>query len=101
MTKLRLLNGMSTLAAPLTLSVDFSPVIEGTLLGQVSDELEITERHRPPFDVTNTSTAQNVLSRGASPLQGELRLHLLHDRYRRDADRRPASRPVMGTFLIC
>ena len=33
--KLRLLNGMSTLAAPLTLSVDFSPVIEGTLLGQV------------------------------------------------------------------
>ena len=44
--KLRLLNGMSTLAAPLTLSVDFSPVIEGTLLGQVSDEVEVIERHR-------------------------------------------------------
>ena len=40
-TKLRLLNGMSTLAAPITLSVDFSPVIEGTLVGQVSDEIEI------------------------------------------------------------
>ena len=69
-TKLRLLNGMSTLAAPLTLSVDFSPVIEGTLLGQVSDEIEITSGTDRLFDVTNTSTAQNVLSRGSITLQG-------------------------------
>ena len=69
-TKLRLLNGMSTLAAPLTLSVDFSPVIEGTLLGQVSDEVEITSGTDRLFDLTNTSTAQNVLSRGSITLQG-------------------------------
>jgi hypothetical protein len=70
MTKLRLLNGMSTLAAPLTLSVDFSPVIEGTLLGQVSDEIEISAGTDRQFDVSNTSTAQNVLTRSAITLQG-------------------------------
>jgi hypothetical protein len=68
--KLRLLNGMSTLAAPLTLSVDFSPVIEGTLLGQVSDEIEISSGTDRQFDLTNTSTAQSVLSRPSITLQG-------------------------------
>jgi hypothetical protein len=70
LTKLRLLNGMSTLAAPLTLSVDFSPVIEGTLLGQVSDEIEISSGTDRLFDVTNTSTAQDVLTRDNITLQG-------------------------------
>jgi hypothetical protein len=69
-TKLRLLNGMSTLAAPLTLAVDFSPVIESTLLGQVSDEIEISAGTDRQFDITNTSTAQNVLTRTAITLQG-------------------------------
>jgi len=69
-TKLRLLNGMSTLASPITLSVDFSPVIEGTLTGQVSDEIEITSGTDRQFDVSNTSTAQAVLTRGAITLQG-------------------------------
>ena len=69
-TKLRLLNGMSTLAAPLTLSVDFSPVIEGTLSGQVSDEIEISSGTDRQFDLSNTSTAQSVLSRSAITLQG-------------------------------
>ena len=68
-TKLRLLNGMSTLASPITLSVDFSPVIEGTLMGQVSDEIEITSGTDRQFDVSNTSTAQNVLTRSAITLQ--------------------------------
>jgi hypothetical protein len=68
-TKLRLLNGMSTLGAPLTLSVDFSPIIEGTLLGEVSDELEISSGTDRQFDVSNTSTAANVLSRGSITLQ--------------------------------
>jgi hypothetical protein len=69
-TKLRLLNGMSTLAAPITLSVDFSPVIEGGLLGQVSDEVEIAAGSDRQFDVSNTSTAAPVLSRSAITLQG-------------------------------
>lgn len=69
MTKLRLLNGMSTLASPLTLSVDFSPVIEGVLTGQVSDEEEITAGTDRQFDVSNTSTAAPVLSRSSITLQ--------------------------------
>jgi hypothetical protein len=69
-SKLRLLNGMSTLAAPLTLSVDFSPVIEGTLLGQVSDEIELSSGTDRQFDLSNTSTAQSVLTRASITLQG-------------------------------
>lgn len=70
MTKLRLLNGMSTLASPLTLSVDFSPVIEGVLLGQISDEEEVTAGSDRQFDVTNTSTAAPVMTRSSITLQG-------------------------------
>jgi hypothetical protein len=70
MAKLRLLNGMSTLAAPITLAVDFSPVIEGTLLGQVSDEVEVTSGTDRQFDISNTSTAAPVLTRSAITLQG-------------------------------
>ena len=90
MTKLRLLNGMSTLAAPLTLSVDFSPVIEGTLLGQVSDEIEIAARHRPAvrrFEYVDRAERADARQHHAA---GELGLHVLHDRQRRDADRRAA-----------
>ena len=68
-TKVRLLNGMSALAAPLTLSMDFSPVIEGTLLGQVSDEVEVQSGSDRQFDITNTSTAAPVLTRGSITLQ--------------------------------
>ena len=68
--KLRLLNGMSTLAAPLTLSLDFSPVIEGTLVGQVSDEVEVSSGSDRQLDVSNTSTAAGVLTRTGLTLQG-------------------------------
>jgi hypothetical protein len=68
--KLRLLNGMSTLAAPLTLSLDFSPVIEGTLVGQVSDEVEVSSGTDRQLDVSNTSTAASVLTRTGLTLQG-------------------------------
>jgi hypothetical protein len=69
-TKLRLLNGMSTLAAPLTLSVDFSPLIEGTLTGEVSDEVELTGGTDRQVDISNTSTAASVLTRNGVTLQG-------------------------------
>jgi hypothetical protein len=62
-SKLRLLNGMSTLAAPLTLSLDFSPVVEGTLVGQASDAVEVTSGTDRQFDVSNTSTAAGILTR--------------------------------------
>ena len=68
-TKVRLLNGMSTLAAPLTLSVDFSPVIEGAPVGEVSDEVEVSAGTDRQLDVSNTSTAANVLARTGITLQ--------------------------------
>jgi hypothetical protein len=60
---------MSTLAAPLTLSMDFSPVIEGTLLGQVSGPVEVPSGSDHQFDLTNTSTAALVLTRTSITLQ--------------------------------
>jgi hypothetical protein len=70
MTKIRLLNGMSTLAAPITLTVDNSPLIEGTLLGEVSDEEEVTAGTDRQFDVSNTLTAAALLTRSSITLQG-------------------------------
>ena len=67
--KLRLLNGMSTLAAPLTLSIDFSPVIEGTLTGQISDEVEVNSGSDRQLDLSNTSTAAQVLTRSGLTIQ--------------------------------
>jgi hypothetical protein len=68
-TKLRLLNGMSTLGAPLTLSMDFSPLIEGTLPGEVSDEVEVQGGTDRQIDISNTSTAAAILTRGSLTLQ--------------------------------
>jgi hypothetical protein len=68
-TKIRLLNGMSTLAAPLTLSVDNSPIVEGTLLGQASEAVEVTSGSERLFDITNTSTAAPILNRSGLSLQ--------------------------------
>jgi len=68
--KLRLLNGMSTLAVPLTLSLDNSPVIEGTLTGQVSDPVEVLSGSDNQFDISNTSTAANILTKTGLTLQG-------------------------------
>ena len=68
-TKIRLLNGMSTLGAPLTLSMDFSPLIEGTPVGQVSEEVEVSSGTDRQFDLSNTSTSVPVLTRGSITLQ--------------------------------
>jgi hypothetical protein len=68
-TKLRLLNGMSTLGAPLTLSMDFSPLIEGVLLGDASDDVEVQSGTDRQIDISNTSTAAQVLTRGSLTLQ--------------------------------
>jgi hypothetical protein len=70
MTKVRLLNGMSTLASPITLTVDNSPLIEGVLLGEVSDEEEVTAGTDRQFDISNTLTAAPVLTRSSITLQG-------------------------------
>jgi hypothetical protein len=68
--KLRLLNGMSTLAVPLTLSLDNSPVVEGTVLGEVSDVVEVSSGTDRQIDIANTSTGAPVLTRTGVSLQG-------------------------------
>ena len=68
--KVRLLNGMSTLAVPLTLSLDNSPLVEGTLPGEVSDVVEVSSGTDRQIDVANTSTGAPVLTRTGVSLQG-------------------------------
>jgi hypothetical protein len=67
--KIRVLNGMSTLAAPLTLAVDFSPLIEGVPVGEVSDDVETVAGSDHQLDITNASTAGLVLTRSSITLQ--------------------------------
>ena len=49
--------------------MDFSPVIEGTPVGQVSDEVEVSSGTDRQFDISNTSTATPVLARSGITLQ--------------------------------
>jgi hypothetical protein len=67
--KIRVLNGMSTLAAPLTLAVDFSPLIEGVPLGEASEDVETVAGSDHQLDITNASTANLVLTRTSITLQ--------------------------------
>ncbi|MET0498719.1 MAG: DUF4397 domain-containing protein, partial [Steroidobacteraceae bacterium] len=67
--KIRLLNGLSALAVPATLAVDFSPVAEGVALGQVSAFTEVDSGSDYQLDVSNTSTSANLLNRTAVTLQ--------------------------------
>lgn len=61
--KIRLLNGMSGLGGPITLSVDFSPVAEGIALGAASDYSEVDSGTDSELDVTNAYTAANLLTK--------------------------------------
>ena len=67
--KIRLINGLSAHDVPITLSIDYSPIVEGTLLGQASafDQLAASTDYQ--LDVTNSNTAANLLSRSSVSLQ--------------------------------
>lgn len=67
--KLRLLNGMSGLGAPITLAVDFSPIAEGIALGQASSATEIDNGSDYQLDVSNTNTAASLHTRSSVSLQ--------------------------------
>jgi hypothetical protein len=62
-TKIRLLNGLSTQAVPLTLYVDYFPVAEGTALGAASAYADVDSGSDIPVDVYNASTATRLLNR--------------------------------------
>jgi len=67
--KLRMMNGMSGLAVPATLAVDFAPIAEGVALGQAAAFTEIDAGTDYQLDVTNTSTSASLLTRDAVTLQ--------------------------------
>jgi hypothetical protein len=67
--KIRLLNGMSALSAPVTLTVNFSPVAEGIAVGQASTPEEIDSGSDYELDVANASTGANLLSKTSVTLQ--------------------------------
>jgi hypothetical protein len=61
--KIRLLNGYSAQGVPLTLSVNFFPVAQGTALGTASSYTEVDAGTDIPLDVNNTTNAADVTSR--------------------------------------
>jgi hypothetical protein len=66
--KMRLLNGMSAFGGAITLSVDFAPIAEGILLGEVSDYTEVDGGTDSALDVTNSATTANLLTRSSVSL---------------------------------
>ena len=68
--KLRLLNGMSALGAPVTLTANFSPVAEGVAVGQASTPDEIPSGTTDyELDVNNATNGASLLSKTSVTLQ--------------------------------
>jgi hypothetical protein len=61
--KLRLLNGMSALGAPITLTSNFSPVAEGIAVGQASSPGQIDNGTTYELDVSNATNGASLLSK--------------------------------------
>ena len=68
--KLRLVNGMSAQGQPITLALDFSPVVEGIPVGQASAYTEFDAGTDYQFDVSDTSTAATLLTKTSVTLVG-------------------------------
>lgn len=69
--KVRLLNAMSGVVVPLTLSVNYSPIAEYIEAGVVSTASEVTAGTDYQFDVTNAQTLAPLLTRETITLQGD------------------------------
>jgi hypothetical protein len=69
-TKVRLVNGMSAVGVPTTLSVDFSPLAEGIQLGTASSAVEIDGGTDFLLDVRNTTTAALLAQLSGVTLSG-------------------------------
>lgn len=67
--KIRVLNGLSMLNVPITMAVNFSPIAEGVALGQASGFTEVDDGTDYQLDVTNTDTAENLVSKTSVTLQ--------------------------------
>jgi hypothetical protein len=67
--KIRVINGLSALGVPVTMAVNFSPLAEGIALGQASSFTEVDGGTDYQLDVTNTDTAESLVSKTAVTLQ--------------------------------
>jgi hypothetical protein len=67
--KIRVVNGLSTLNVPITMAVNFAPIAEGIALGQASGVTEVDDGTDYQLDVTNTDTAESLVSKTAVTLQ--------------------------------
>ena len=98
MTKLRLLNGMSTLAAPITLSVDFSPVIEGRRWVRCRTRSRSPRYRSPVRHFEHVDRAERVDAHRIT-LQG----NSVYTFFMTDNGATPdgvLAGPLMGTFLV-
>jgi hypothetical protein len=68
-SKVRLLNGASGLGTAITLSIDYSPIVEGIELGTASDFVEIDSGTDFQVDVSETNTATPLKSTSGVTLQ--------------------------------
>ena len=67
--KIRVINGLSALDVPLTLAVNFSPIAEGIALGQAATYTEVDDGTDYQLDVTDTDTAENLVTKTSVTLQ--------------------------------
>ncbi|HMN46098.1 MAG TPA: DUF4397 domain-containing protein [Povalibacter sp.] len=67
--KVRIINGVSGLEAPITLSVDYSPLIEGIALGTASSFVEVDGGLNYQFDIANGDTGVNLFTRTGTSMQ--------------------------------
>ena len=67
--KVRLLHGLAGFDAPITLTVDFFPVIEGLQRGEASEYVEIDGGLEYQYDVSNANTTEYIWTRDSVELQ--------------------------------
>jgi hypothetical protein len=68
-TKIRLLNGMSGLGGPISLNVDFGPVVDGVEVGKASAFAEVASGSDTRLDINNAVTSQTLTTLTGVSLQ--------------------------------
>jgi hypothetical protein len=68
-TKIRLLNGMSGLGGPISLNVDFGPVVDNVALGTASPFSEVASGSETRLDINNAVTSQTLTTLTGVSLQ--------------------------------
>jgi hypothetical protein len=61
--KVRVINGMSGFGGPINLAIDYSPIAEGTPLGQASSFTEVSSGSDFQLNIASTDTAANLLTK--------------------------------------